>query len=80
MARVIPSLYEGWNKGLNALNPEMDGIARAMTTGSSKVLVIDLNKGFNPEEDTFDGIHPNQIGAEKMARKWFEGILKILSK
>jgi len=80
LAKVIPSRYEEWDRALRALNPEMDGIAKAMTTKTSKVYVLDLYKGFDAEKDTFDGIHPNQIGAEKMAQKWFDGILKILNK
>jgi len=80
LAKVIPSMYQEWNEELSALNPEADGIAKAMTTKTSKILVIDLHKGFDAEKDTFDGIHPNQVGAEKMARKWFDGILRILNK
>jgi hypothetical protein len=51
-----------------------------MNTRSSRLLVVDFTEGFNPLEDTFDGNHPNNTGSEKMAQKWFEGILEVLKK
>jgi len=78
LAKVIPSENRLWNSRLAILNAEMDGIAKRMNTPSSRVMVVDMEEGFNPLEDTNDGDHPNHTGAEKMARKWFEGILEVL--
>lgn len=80
LARVIPVADPLLNRRLGALNAEMDGIAGRMSTPASRILIVDFAKGFNPEKDTIDGTHPNSLGSEKMAQKWFEGIVEILKK
>jgi lysophospholipase L1-like esterase len=32
--------------------------------------------GFNLRKDTFDGVHPNEIGEQKIARKLFLALAK----
>ncbi|MBT1700332.1 hypothetical protein KK083_25825 [Fulvivirgaceae bacterium PWU4] len=66
------------NTGIIALNNQMDGIAAEKSTGASRVIVVDQYTGFNPVTDTQEGIHPNAIGEEKMAQKWFEAITQLL--
>jgi len=78
LAKVIPSAKPLWNSRLDALNAEIDGIARKMNIPASRVIVVDFTKGFNPQEDTIDGTHPNSLGSEKMAQKWFESIVELL--
>ena len=80
LAKVIPSGNPFWNKRLGVLNAEIDGIARKMSIPASRVIVVDFTKGFNSKEDTVDGDHPNRLGSEKMAQKWFEGIVELLKK
>lgn len=39
-----------------------------------KVFIVDQNSGFDPSEDTYDGIHPWARGEMKMAEKWWDAI------
>jgi hypothetical protein len=80
LAKVTPVAKPDWKKQLDILNAEIEGIAKDMRTSSSDVIVIDFSKVFNPFKDTIDGIHPTDVGVEKMANKWFHGILKLLDK
>ena len=77
LAKVIPTDHSEWNDRLIRLNSVIQGIADDTGTSDSKVIVIDFSEGFDTETDTFDGIHPNQKGAEKMAAKWLKGIMAV---
>ena len=77
LAKVIPTDKPEWNKRLSGLNAVIKGVADDTKTAHSKILVIDFSEDFNAETDTFDGIHTNKKGAEKMAQKWLKGILAI---
>lgn len=76
LAKVIPTDTPEWNDRLNKLNSAIQRMADDIKRLHLNVSIIDLAKGFNVEQDTFDGIHPNEIGAEKMAEKWLDGILQ----
>ena len=39
---------------------------------------VDLWTGFDPQTDTYDGVHPNESGEKKMAAGWFEALKTIL--
>lgn len=80
LAKVIPCVNPFWNSRLTVLNSVIDKVAADTKTATSKVLVVDLATGFNPLEDTWDHTHPNAGGAEKMAKKWMEGIRKLLDR
>jgi GDSL-like Lipase/Acylhydrolase family len=77
LAKVIPTEQPEWNKRLSSLNSVIQGVADETKSSKSKVIVIDFSEDFNAEADTFDGIHPNIKGAEKMAQKWIKGILQL---
>jgi acyl-CoA thioesterase I len=40
----------------------------------SRLIVVDQFTGFEPRADTYDGVHPNESGERKMARRWFEAL------
>ena len=44
--------------------------AQAASTDESPIYVADLTTGFDPEADTVDGIHPNDVGTAKLAAGW----------
>ena len=63
------------NTVINALNAQMPAIAADMSTAASRVLVVDLNTGFNfATEGLADGIHPNTAGEQKIAARFFEAL------
>ena len=72
LAKVIPSTQ--YQSNLDALNGRLDALAASLTTATSPVVVVDQASGFNANADTFDGIHPNEGGEQKMATKWLEAL------
>ena len=55
---------------ITALNERLEGLAQQLSTSASAVHLVDQHTGFDATYDTWDGIHPNDQGAEKMANKW----------
>jgi len=76
LATLIPAddLLWSWAYKIPLLNAEIPAIADEMSTTDSPVYIIDQYNGFDPVTDTFDGVHPNEDGEEKMAQKWKDGI------
>lgn len=78
LAKLIPWDNTTVNSRINDLNSRFDSLASELTNDSSKIIVVDQNTGFDAVNDTFDGVHPNESGEEKMASVWFTGIKTIL--
>jgi hypothetical protein len=57
----------------------MDEMAAEISSAQSPVFVVDQYHGFDAVSDTFDGVHPNQQGEEKMAVNWFKALNSYLS-
>lgn len=75
LATMIPSSKsERIEKGVESMNEVIPGIAKEMNTADSPVIIVDQFSGFNLETDSYDGIHPNAFGEEKMAQRWFDAI------
>jgi acyl-CoA thioesterase-1 len=78
LARLIPIANPDQNQRIIDLNNRIDRIAASKTTPESPVLVVDQNSGFDADQDTDDGIHPNLAGEEKIAEEWARAIIKVL--
>ncbi|NOX46072.1 MAG: hypothetical protein GXO89_03735 [Chlorobi bacterium] len=77
LAKLIPaneSLYPTWASRIPLLNAEIPSIATDMQDENSPIVIVDQFSGFDPTTDTFDGVHTNSLGEEKMAQKWFDAI------
>lgn len=74
LAKVIPAKDPAVNLRFNRINFHIDKIAAEMSTTTSKVVVVDHNRDFDVENETLDGLHPNEVGDEKMAARWFAAI------
>ncbi len=85
VAKLIPidTEHPGWTGGpgrsalsghVTTLNGRLDAWAAALTTARSPIRVVDQSAGFNARTDTFDGLHPNAGGEEKMAQRWWDAI------
>ncbi|MEU6076727.1 cellulose binding domain-containing protein [Micromonospora sp. NPDC047074] len=61
-----------------ALNSAIDGWAAATTTAASPVVVVDQWTGFSTATDTYDGVHPNASGDQKMADRWYPALTAAL--
>lgn len=80
LATLIPTENEVANTLLASFNEKIEQLAMETSTKSSPVIVVDQYKGFNGNADTYDGLHPNDSGEEKMAAKWFRALQDILDK
>lgn len=66
-----------------AINAKVDQIAIDKNTVQSPVIAVDLATGFIndtalPGCMTYDWVHPNPLGQEFMAKRWFDAIQKQL--
>jgi lysophospholipase L1-like esterase len=85
LAKLIPAYDQKVGpqsaNNIKLLNDELPALALELNTIQSPVILVDQNTGFDPKTgiDTWDGIHPNASGEEKMAQKWFNAIMKIVN-
>lgn len=79
VAKVIP--YASDSSGqIVLLNDVIDKLDETKGTADSPVVIVDQYTGFNATVgvDSFDGIHPNASGEEKIASKFFGELQKII--
>jgi acyl-CoA thioesterase-1 len=65
------------------LRPKMNALAEELDTERSPVRTVPMYRGWNenpnhPQTDTFDWLHPNPQGQQKMAEAWFEQLKPLL--
>ncbi len=78
LAQLIPSV--GAEVQTQRFNQRIAELARSMNASTSPIILVDQYTGFNATQDTYDGLHPNASGEEKMADHWFDALQKVLSK
>ncbi|WFE34168.1 cellulose binding domain-containing protein [Micromonospora sp. WMMD975] len=61
-----------------ALNAAIDGWAAGKTTAASPIVVVDQWTGFSTATDTYDGVHPNAAGDQKMSDRWYPALTAAL--
>ncbi len=61
------------------LNAAIPAWASGLSTTQSRILIVDQWTGFDTTTDTGDGIHPNDIGFQKMSDKWYPVLTSVLS-
>jgi lysophospholipase L1-like esterase len=62
-----------------ALNDAIPGWAASKTTGQSPIVVVDQWTGFSTGSDTYDGVHPNAAGDQKMSDRWYPALTAALN-
>ncbi len=61
------------------LNARLATMAASLSTAASPVMIVNQADGWDPAADTItDLVHPNAVGAEKMAVKWFAALSPLL--
>ena len=81
LAQIIPaSDRDGRLARIKALNDAIPGLVTRKHTAQSPILLVDQATGFYPSSDTFDGVHPNASGENKMAARWYDALTRILPK
>jgi lysophospholipase L1-like esterase len=73
VARLIP-VREFPPESLDRVNASIEGMANEQSKAESRVIVVPQDAGFDAAADTVDGVHPNETGERKMAKRWFEAL------
>lgn len=53
--------------------------AAAASTQQSPIVVVDQWTGFSTSADTYDGVHPNASGDQKMSDRWYPALVNFLT-
>lgn len=75
LAQLIPSV-----RAIDAIpkfNQRIPALAAAKNTNTSPVIVVDQYTGFSLENDTLDGVHPDESGERKLAERWMAALSRI---
>ena len=79
LAKLIPSnTNTTWKAAIEAFNVLVPALAVELHRIESPVLLVDQFSGYNSYLDNHDGLHPNALGEEKMATKWFEALWPVI--
>jgi lysophospholipase L1-like esterase len=60
------------------LNQRIVEWAAANATANSSITVVDQFTAFDAVSDTRDGVHPNDVGSQKMADRWYAALAPLL--
>jgi lysophospholipase L1-like esterase len=71
LAQAIPATPGDAIASMNEMIPRL---VEEMNSNESPVILVDQYTGFDSSKDSYDGVHPNALGEEKMAQRWFEAI------
>ncbi len=78
LAAIIPVDHERVTQRIKQFNQSLSGLATTMDTPVSRVVLVDQFTGFDAEQDTYDGTHPNDAGNIKIADHWFAAIQALV--
>ena len=78
LAQLIP--IAGYEAEVEQLNQRIALVAEYMNIERSPVLLVDQFSGFkaDADHDTYDGLHPNEVGEQKLAERWFRALQQVL--
>jgi len=82
VAQIIPMNPSGCGEcgaRVTDLNAAIPGWAASTSTARSPVVVVDQWSGFSTATDTYDGVHPNAAGDQKMADNWYPALADALT-
>jgi acyl-CoA thioesterase-1 len=79
LASIIPVDHEAANARVRQFNAALGELVQSLDSGSSRVLLVDQFEGFDAGLDTYDGLHPNAGGIQKMTAKWLPALASLLN-
>ncbi len=82
LAKIIPSSSNRnatEASAVAALSGQIYKVAQSKNQSGSPVILVDQYSGFNPDADTYDGLHPNNSGQAKMADRWYSALAGLFS-
>ena len=81
VAQIIPMNPDNCSECASrvvALNNAIPGWAASKSTPQSPITVVDQWTGFSTATDTYDGVHPNASGDQKMADTWYPALVAAI--
>jgi lysophospholipase L1-like esterase len=76
-----PTPYAGQNnKQMSKLRSAIRKVAKVENQRDSRVVTVNLYGGFSVNKDTFDGMHPDESGEQKIAKHYYDALKKFLHK
>lgn len=76
---MAPSTCGECGQRVVALNDAIPGWAASKSTAQSPITVVDQWTGFSTATDTYDGVHPNAAGDQKMSDRWYPALTAALN-
>lgn len=76
IAKIIPMK----NKDTFSINQEIEALVNTKNTQETPVIIVDQYLGYEPFSDNYNNVHPNTLGEDKIANKWFNTLKKHLKK
>ena len=81
LAQAIPAGKLPKYSYIPELNKELESLATRLTKRGYNIVLVNHADGFDWKTDTIsDKVHPNAVGAKKMADKWMDALLPLLEK
>jgi lysophospholipase L1-like esterase len=82
VAKIIPmnpSNCSDCGQRVINFNAAIPAWAAGKTTAQSPITVVDQWTGFNDATDTYDGVHPNDSGNQKMSDRWYPALAPLIT-
>ena len=73
-----PPTCGGCGKRVIKFNKRIPEWAASKSTAQSPIEVVDQWTGFSTSTDTYDGVHPNDSGDQKLSDKWYPALTAFL--
>lgn len=71
LAQILPLENADWNAKVEGINSGLLTLASNLDEAQSRIILVDQNSGWSIADHTYDGVHPNEAGEERMAQRWF---------
>jgi lysophospholipase L1-like esterase len=78
MSKLIPNSVN--QDGIDKLNNRIPRLIKSKSTKASPIYMVDQTRDFNRVADTYDGIHPDDSGEQKIATQFFNTLKMVLPK
>jgi lysophospholipase L1-like esterase len=72
LAQILPLENSEWNARVEGINQGLVSMASNLDQPQSRIILVDQNTGWSIASFTYDGVHPNPAGEERMAQRWYD--------
>jgi hypothetical protein len=79
LAQILSLEDADWNANVEGINAGLATLASNLDQALSRIILVDQNSGWNIANHTYDGVHPNEEGEERMAQRWFDAFENFYS-